>query len=330
MAANNKTLFIGQSKDFPKDITCKDFDLCFYHKYCPDGTGGAYPFWRENKDIVFIGSKHGDHVDLELIKGKRIIVVDFSWKYDVILDICKYAKFLLILDHHDCAVKEIAGKGLEDKVENISYILNMEKSGAQIAWDWVYKSKSRPWFIDYIADRDLWKWKLPDSKAISAAMYDGGWYTWENMDVMLTRKNTFLPLFKIQGSLILKQNDKEINNVVKFSKLVNFSGYKVRIAQCRAAIRSDVGNRLCNIKDSNNETCEFAAVYRYIFDDDQWSVSLRSLKTCSINLSDVASKFGGGGHPCAAGFTIHGSNSKDYFKFGIAKDSPRTIFSEIQ
>ena len=31
-------------------VYAKEIDIVLYHASCPDGTGAAWPFWRENKD----------------------------------------------------------------------------------------------------------------------------------------------------------------------------------------------------------------------------------------------------------------------------------------
>ena len=45
----------------------------------------------------------------------------------------------------------------------------MSKSGATLAWEFFHPGKEAPKFIQYITDRDLWKWELPYSKEFSAA-----------------------------------------------------------------------------------------------------------------------------------------------------------------
>ena len=31
-----------------RGTTPSDYDVCLYHSNCPDGIGGAYPFWKAN------------------------------------------------------------------------------------------------------------------------------------------------------------------------------------------------------------------------------------------------------------------------------------------
>lgn len=47
--------------------------------------------------------------------------------------------------------------------------LNMDRSGAAIAWEHFHNDEM-PDLIRYIEDRDLWRWELPDSEAVSEAL----------------------------------------------------------------------------------------------------------------------------------------------------------------
>ena len=51
------------------------------------------------------------------------------------------------------------------------------------------------------------------------------------------------------------------------------------------------------------QQAEVAAVFKEI-EPERWSVSMRAK---SLNLASIASEFGGGGHPHAAGYSTSGS-----------------------
>lgn len=48
---------------------------------------------------------------------------------------------------------------------------DMNRSGSQMAWDYFFPDFARPAMIDYIADRDLWRFKLPGSREIAAVLF---------------------------------------------------------------------------------------------------------------------------------------------------------------
>lgn len=312
-----------------RGTTPNDYDVCLYHSNCPDGIGGAYPFWKANRFrlttertsdcFVLWGVKYGEKYPADLVRGKRIVIVDFCYSRDEIVEMCAIATSILILDHHDTAKREL--EGLE--VENLSYVFDMNRSGAQIAWDFCegrvttgkplmmesQHTPKRPWFIEIIADRDLWKWEIPDSKEIGKALYHGGWYTWEKM---LDLESSDDPKgdrekFLIEGTTLIALENKEIDYVVGTSVAAEFHGHRVRMATCNPNIRSEVGNRLAVSPDA-----EFAVIWRYDFATDQWWISLRGAEGCTIPLNKLCETYSGGGHPKACGFAIHGNRSPEW------------------
>lgn len=66
--------------------------------------------------------------------------------------------------------------------ENVSKVIDMERSGATIAFDYFRQRIEDETFIkkmdavrvlfDYIEDGDLWRWRLENSKAFSSGLKD--------------------------------------------------------------------------------------------------------------------------------------------------------------
>jgi oligoribonuclease NrnB/cAMP/cGMP phosphodiesterase (DHH superfamily) len=68
---------------------------------------------------------------------------------------------VVVLDHHKSAQKDLDG------VEFAQF--DMNRSGAQMAWDYFHPNEPRPVHIEHIGDRDLWKFEKADTKAYSIA-----------------------------------------------------------------------------------------------------------------------------------------------------------------
>lgn len=276
-----------------------DVNVVLYHGGCPDGIGAAYAFFRSNPKITFIGVTHNEPPP-KLKRLQIIIIADFSYDRSILTELSRKHKKIVILDHHSTAKKIF--EGWENPPENIDYIFDMSRSGAQIAWDYCYPDETRPWFIDGIGDRDLWKFELPFTKEICAALFHMGYYTLRGLEELekRTKESEFTTNeFIEKGKLILEVQNKFVNYAVENSSLCEFQGYKVRLTTCHPSLRSEVGNLLA-LKDD----CDFAAVWRYNFEVGQWWVCLRGSHKNQISVSDIAEKLGGGGHPKAAGFYI--------------------------
>lgn len=316
-------------------LKISDFDVCLYHSGCPDGIGAAWCLWRENrinkntitrrkaqksidtegrllkeiciKTLSIHGVRYNEPFPENIIKGKKVIIVDFSYDRESIKEMCEISEYIFILDHHDTAQREL--EGLEEELPNFSCIFDMLRSGVQITWDWCYPNEPRPWFVEVIADRDLWKWTYPNSKEIGKALYHYGWYNFDGLEKLYTseEKEELHGTFLEQGKILTELEKREISRAVTKSVLCDFEGYKVMITSCSHLIRSEVGSILSEKRD-----CDFAMTWRYDFETDQWWISIRGIKSCNIPLNVLCEKYGGGGHQKACGFAIHDSGSNEW------------------
>jgi hypothetical protein len=164
-----------RATDSPLRPRSQGNDMVIYHFPCSDGICSAWCFWRKNRAVKLIPAKHGDPPPN--VKGKKVVIVDFSYKKDVILKMLCTAKHITILDHHESAEKELC----DLKHPNLTVIFDMKKSGAQLAWDYLHPqcengTVNRSWIVEMIADRDLWKWEYSWSKAVGKATHIMGYH----------------------------------------------------------------------------------------------------------------------------------------------------------
>lgn len=289
-------------------------DVVLYHGKCPDGIGSAWVYWNKDKNIKFIGVSHELNVldnILDDIRNKNVVIVDFSFPIELLSTIvCPNVKTVAILDHHDTAYRNLKSAHLDDNIFNLFFYIDLTRSGAQITWDMVNPNlvNNRPYFIDYIGDRDLWKFELPCSKEFNMGLYNEGWITFEGLDI-LNMKDKRKELIKI-GKTLLDIQNRTVAEIAETSILVSFNNYKVRIPNKTfdMSIRSEVGNKLSELSD-----CDFSATYEYIFTEKEWKISLRGSNNCKIKLNEIAEIYGGGGHPLACGFTYK-DNIHNIFK----------------
>ena len=131
-----------------------------------------------------------------------------------------------------------------------------------------------------VEDRDLWRWKLPDSREVSAALdsYPKRFRVWDRLDVETLAR---------EGTGILRYIRTQVENLAGMAQEQELAGYRVPVVNTSLLER--------------HPEAEFAATY---WDRDgrrHWS--LRSRADGDFDVSQVALKLGGGGHPHAAGFT---------------------------
>lgn len=264
--------------------------ICIYHSGCMDGFGAAWVVWKkfQDKEIEFIPARYGDEPP-PLLAGKSVVIVDFSYPRDVLLQINEIASSLLVLDHHKTAQANCEGLDFAR--------FNMNKSGAVMAWEWFYPGHHTPSFLRYIQDRDLWRFEMEHSKAINAAIfsYPMDFEVWNR--TFAAEPLTVEPLshLKSEGEAILRDRQKTIDSLTRGWAVtrLNIAGYDVPCLNCPRWLASETLNILAQDEP-------FAIGY---FDSaNERTFELRSAED-GIDVSEIAKRFGGGGHFHAAGFS---------------------------
>ena len=287
-------------------------DLVIFHSPCFDGGAGAWVaeyFCYEMllpKPELF-GCKPGqESYDFPEMKGKSVAVIDICFNRETMLKMNEECAEFVVLDHHVTS---------RDKMEGLNFcVIDMDRSGCQIAWDYFFptRTKERPRFIDYIADRDLWKWELEViSKPFNAALFS----KWGNCPADWTigtmwGLSRFTPKdyadFIQYGENCLEFQQKQINIAIKHAvkcsmKTLDGTLYQVWASDTRLH-RSEIGAALARRDD-----CDFAVMYSYHLPKNEWWISLRSESAEKADVGNIAAMFPrGGGHACAAGFTWKG------------------------
>lgn len=295
-----------------------------YHGNCPDGTGAALAAWLIfRNDAHYIPVNYGQPLP-DIVDGARVFIVDFSYPREVLESLAARTN-LTVLDHHATAQHALAG---------LPYCtFDMNKSGAVLAWEHFHQRPPPPFFL-YLQDRDLWRFELPKSREVSAAIGSyplklevwSKWFEGENPDAEL------IELFAAEGRACLRLKNQQVDNMCQHARMMWFSlenqtvyfgieDFPIEL-KCVAAVEwnwspimggsemptyavapaanatvffSEVGERLLELHPS----AQFAAYYLDRSDGKrQWGLRSRPTFDCSV----IAKAMGGGGHKQAAGF----------------------------
>lgn len=258
-----------------------DRPLVLYHgPECADGFCAAWLIHRYVcRDAEFIPVNYGQAPPD--VAGRELLIVDFSYPRPVLEQMAAAAKSILVLDHHKTAEQELAG---------LSYCqFDMDRSGAELAWVWVVSPRKPPWLVSYVADRDLWRWRLPNSRAVNAALRSYP-LTFDAWDAMY-RANPKPDYLVADGEAILRAEAVAVAAHVARAREIELDGHKI-LAVNASYLYSEIAGALA-------EGRPFGAVW---FERDgmrQWSLRSRE---GGIDVSEIARAHGGGGHRHAAGF----------------------------
>jgi len=261
--------------------------ICIYHGNCADGFGAATVVRMAlgSDEVVFYSGVHQEPPPD--VTGREVIIVDFSYKRDVLIDMAAQASSILIIDHHKTAKSDLVN--LPDNVETH---FDMTKSGAVMAWEYFFPDKKIPRLLLHIQDRDLWKFELEGTREIQACVFS---YPYD-FDVWEKMFNENPEKLREDGVAIERKHFKDINEFIAVAAYTGIvAGYKVPMLNAPYFWSSDAGHILA-------EGHPFAVCY---WDTKNGRVfSLRSTND-GVDVSEIAAKFGGGGHKHAAGFRLN-------------------------
>ncbi len=275
--------------------------LVIYHANCHDGFCAAWVandrLQQECCHIDLVPANYGDPVPD--VTDKDVYILDFSYKKDVLLSMAEKANSIVLLDHHKTAYEDLQdvldGTKLTTIVKDKLYIkIDQTHSGGRLTWDYFYNNRPRPWLVDYTEDRDLWKWTLPESKAINAALrsYPMDIKVWNELE----RRD--LKDMIIEGKAILRSDQQIIDRHVVQAGTTSIAGHIVPCVNATTHI-SEIAGELAKGQP-------FAACYFWDKNGDK-IFSLRSDEN-GMDVSAIARSLGGGGHKHAACY-------KEFFQF---------------
>ena len=258
-------------------------DLVIYHKGCTDGFGSAWSAWKLLGDRAeYHAAKYGEPAPD--VKGKNVVVLDFSYDNATTKKLIQEAKGFLVIDHHKTAMVELHDVSCTH--------FDMTHSGAMLAWRFFHPGKEPPRLIKFIEDRDLWKWEIPYSKEFSAA-FDMVKFSFEDFDKYLD--DSAVDDAQEQGAYILAYSKTVISKIAKKASSRKLGGKDVLVVNSPHWM-SEIGAALA-------PKCDFAVIWYYDHDARQVKISLRAHHDDS-DVSEVAKRWGGGGHRKAAGFVL--------------------------
>lgn len=259
-----------------------------YHKGCMDGVCAAWVAWRKwgNEDTEYVAAAYGD-TTLPNVSGREVWVLDFHHSREVTERMAAAAGSFRVLDHHKSAAEDLAG---------LPYAhFESGKSGAGMAWDEFFADKPRPWLVDYVEDRDLWKWSLPHSRVVNAWLatlpLDGAglFDIWED-----TARQGFAASFE-RGEGVAAYIAQYVRVTAACARMVQFEGHTVPMVNAPPLAISELVGHLA-------EGHPFAVGWHQR-SNGQFAFSLRS-RDSGEDVSRIARRYGGGGHARAAGFEL--------------------------
>jgi len=265
--------------------------LVLYHANCRDGFGAALAAWYE------FGAERADYVPVQYgapvpyCGGREAVyILDFSYPRDVLIDMARQCDRLTVIDHHVSAERALAG--IEGEAENIRCTFDANHSGAVLAWQHFHTGDA-PLLLQYVQDRDLWRktMTMSDEVALGLGCVPADFVAWH---AIVCEQQDGIAQLAQDGRAIRTYLDMQIASLAHRALRVQLLGHTVPVVNAPGFLASDLGNVLAQGEP-------FAATWSVA--GDKVLVSLRSAPD-GLDVSKLAARAGGGGHPHAAGFSL--------------------------
>ncbi|MGR5347253.1 hypothetical protein [Vibrio mediterranei] len=264
-----------------------------YHGRCADGTtsGLVCKFALQDRCILTFQASHYGMTakDYDIAPNVDVVLmVDFSMKPDE-LDYLAERHTVIVLDHHDGAIKALKGY----RNERVSLYMDATKAGALMTWEAFFTDKA-PAFIEHISDGDLFNFKHPNTRAFVLGVVAAGF----GMDDFEAAYNEPYEQVLQRGQRLLDYRNSLIYEAAQdlFWVKMNVDGteYEVPIASSSRLMHSYLGEYLY-------EELKAPFVIVASLSKHGYGLSFRSSKAFGIPVTPIAQRFGGDGHPNAAG-----------------------------
>lgn len=268
-----------------------------YHGNCPDGFTAAWAVWRFlGEDAEYRAVNYGQEPPVADAEDRRVMLVDFSYPRAALDALARSAASVEIYDHHKTAEADLRG-WTGGKV-----VFDMERSGAGIAWD-EFHLPPRPRLVDYVEDRDLWRWKLPDSREVSEYLFslERTFVEWDRTAAAwghsAGRTGAFESAIEA-GRALLRAKRVRVAKICENVRWLQFPAFSsvIRIPVVNTAWDfSEIGEYL----NAQYPEAPCGGYYFDRVDKRQWGFRSVGAFDCSA----LCQAYGGGGHRGAAGFT---------------------------
>ena len=281
--------------------------VCIYHISDLDGhCSGAIVNYIGANDVEMIGMDYGYQVPWDKLKDREVFMVDFSLEpWEDMVKLQSIAKRFVWIDHHKTAIERYE-KHLADGGAEIDGVRDTKFAACELTWSFLIPRRPIPIGVQLLGRYDVWDHKsmtgvLEFQYGMRALVTDPAEYM-EDWNVIFgetsrevdlaSAARRFRSLVATKGDGILKyetvQNAKHAG-ILAFD--LDFDGK--RWIAVNAAFKNS------QFFDSVFDSQKHDGMLMFYWHDGHWTVSLRSQ---SIDVGEIASRHGGGGHAGASGF----------------------------
>lgn len=278
----------------------------YYHNKDLDGVGSCIVIadWLNSngEDFEVCGWDYGNPPP-EIEEGVQYYIVDISFPAEVMK---RLPSNTVWIDHHRTAIND----SVEYRYDHLRGIREEGLAAIELCWKWCYPTDDAPFYgVTLLGKYDTWR-KEEDWEEVLEYQFG-----MRSLDLYSDVKelNNMTKRSKV-SSLESMMMDLEVTFDVKSlgKAILNYQRQQDTVTCKRAFLFDWEGLRFAAVNSFGNSEVlkEYKephdAVMMFTFNGNKWRFSLYSSPNFELkyDLSVIAKKFGGGGHPGACGFEV--------------------------
>lgn len=267
--------------------------LCLYHND-PDGCCAAAVVRRAlGTEVELQPLEIGDPVPWDRIEDcEQVVMVDYSLA-PADMRRLRDGWRLVWVDHHKTSLVVLGEEMAEVPGER-----SLEAAGCVLTWQTFFPDQKLPTAVALVGDRDIWRMQFPETRAFSEGLY--------RSDFSPDNDEFWVPLLdddqsKVQqlterGAVLYEARVLDIQDVVqRYGFEIVFEGHRTLAVNHHGS--GDMGEHIRQLG------YEIGYCFVDVLRDGRLQTTV-TLYSDQVDVSQLARKHGGGGHPGAAGFRL--------------------------
>jgi oligoribonuclease NrnB/cAMP/cGMP phosphodiesterase (DHH superfamily) len=253
-----------------------------------------------------------------LYKYDYIYLVDLSFPFDLTNELVQhYGEKFIWIDHHISAIKKL--DVIQFKLPNTTVPLKInglrdeEYSACELTWQFFYDKSTTPKIVTYLGEFDTFRFKKSNSKLnqLNTVFFQyGAQYFIRNYQ----SARNYLDKYKINSRIPQEAQTSKIREIGSTIYYYNHEEVKKALKTYAFPINFEINNVKYNFLainafnfnpsafDLDDEYKDYDGLMSFTYFKGVWKISFSSSK---IDVSVIATHFGGGGHVGRAGCTLN-------------------------
>jgi oligoribonuclease NrnB/cAMP/cGMP phosphodiesterase (DHH superfamily) len=266
--------------------------LCFYHNDMDGRCSAAIVRRALGEGVNLTAMDYGDPIPWQLVEQvDRVIIVDFSFSLDDMNRISSMTE-LTWIDHHVTALTDLIS------LRHIPGARALEHAACVLTWNTYFPDNPLPMAVLYVGDRDIWKHEYPQTKPFGEGLFheDTNPENDQLWNPLLNDEHSSLEELISRGEVLYKARIK------RGKRLVRSKGFELEFEG-----RSTLALNISGTGDLGELIHQQGYEIGYCYSEAAQNgeiVTFVTLYSDSVDVSEIAKKFGGGGHKGAAGFSF--------------------------